>query len=61
MRARLAAVLADPALAASLRARGLAASRARHTSAHRVDELLEVHGRVAGGASARAAGAGRRA
>jgi spore maturation protein CgeB len=35
-------VLHDPDLAASLRARGLATIRARHTCAHRVDELLEI-------------------
>jgi spore maturation protein CgeB len=35
-------VLHDPALAASLRAHGLATIAARHTCAHRVDELLGV-------------------
>jgi spore maturation protein CgeB len=35
-------VLHDPALAASLRAHGLATIHARHTCGHRVDELLEV-------------------
>jgi spore maturation protein CgeB len=34
-------VLHDPELAASLRAEGLATIRARHTCAHRVDELLQ--------------------
>lgn len=35
-------VLHDPDLASSLRRRGLATIRSRHTCAHRVDELLEV-------------------
>ncbi|MCU1455493.1 MAG: a-glycosyltransferase, Glycosyltransferase Family 4-like protein [Acidimicrobiales bacterium] len=35
-------VLHDPALAASLRDHGLATVRARHTCAHRVDELLAI-------------------
>lgn len=35
-------VLHDPELAASLRASGLATIHARHTCAHRVDELLDV-------------------
>ncbi|BDG07478.1 CgeB family protein [Anaeromyxobacter paludicola] len=43
MRARLRDVLSDEALAASLAARGLATVRARHTCAHRVDELLAIH------------------
>jgi len=38
----LAAVLRDPALAHSLRESGLATIRARHTCAHRVDELFEI-------------------
>jgi len=42
MRAHLRAVLADPALAAGLRAAGLETVAARHTCAHRVDELLAV-------------------
>jgi spore maturation protein CgeB len=37
------AVLADPELAASLREHGLETIRARHTCAHRVDELLRVY------------------
>jgi spore maturation protein CgeB len=41
-RRSLAAVLGEPELAASLRAEGLATIRARHTCAHRVDELLEI-------------------
>lgn len=56
MREHLRAVLEDADLAASLRARGLAAIRARHTCAHRVDELLRVHARLSDGA---APGAGR--
>ncbi len=42
MRAHLRDVLHDPALAASLAEHGLATIRARHTCAHRVDELLAV-------------------
>jgi spore maturation protein CgeB len=42
MREHLRAVLHEPALAASLRANGLHAVRARHTCAHRVDELLTI-------------------
>ena len=36
----------DPALRASLAAHGLATIRARHTCAHRVDELLAICGRL---------------
>jgi spore maturation protein CgeB len=43
MRRLLREVLHDPALAASLRERGLETIRARHSCAHRVDELLAVH------------------
>lgn len=42
MRAALRQVLEDDAFAAELRARGLATIQARHTCAHRVDELLAV-------------------
>jgi len=42
MRRHLRAVLADPALAAALAARGRAAILARHTCAHRADELLAI-------------------
>ena len=42
MRRHLADLRADPAFAASLGARGLATVRARHTCAHRVDELLAI-------------------
>jgi spore maturation protein CgeB len=48
MEAQLRAVTHDDALAASLAGHGLATVRARHTCAHRVDELLavvrDVHG-----------------
>jgi spore maturation protein CgeB len=36
-------VLTDPKLAAALAAHGLATIRARHTCAHRVDELLNIY------------------
>jgi spore maturation protein CgeB len=42
MKRHLRAVLADPQLAATLAANGLETIRARHTCAHRVDELLAV-------------------
>lgn len=42
MRRHLAAVLGDPAVAARLAESGLETVRARHTCAHRVDELLAV-------------------
>jgi spore maturation protein CgeB len=42
MRRHLADLRGDPAFAASLAARGLATVRARHTCAHRVDELLAI-------------------
>jgi spore maturation protein CgeB len=42
MRRLLAAVVQDGALARSLAEEGLATIRARHTCAHRVDELLEI-------------------
>jgi spore maturation protein CgeB len=42
MRRKLHAVLHDEALAARLAARGLRTIRARHTCAHRVDELLGI-------------------
>ena len=48
MRRHLAAVLADRGLREGLVATGLAAIRARHTCAHRVDELLAVHAEIAG-------------
>jgi spore maturation protein CgeB len=43
MREQLQAVLHDEALAASLREHGLRTILARHTCAHRVDELLAIH------------------
>jgi len=43
MAAHLRALLADPALAAGMAARGLRTIRARHTCAHRVDELLNIY------------------
>jgi spore maturation protein CgeB len=42
MRRHLAAVLSEPGLARALAASGLETIRARHTCAHRVDELLDV-------------------
>ena len=42
MRAHLAALRDDPGLRAELAAHGLATIRARHTCAHRVDELLGI-------------------
>ena len=42
MRRHLADLRRDPAFAASLAARGLATVRARHTCAHRVDELMDI-------------------
>jgi len=46
MEKQLDAVLHEPELAASLRAAGLATIAARHTCAHRVDELMEVAGEL---------------
>lgn len=43
MKRHLHNVLNDPALAASLSASGLETIRARHTCAHRVDELLAIY------------------
>src|SRR4029079_2492296 len=42
MRRHLAALRADPAFAASLSARGRARVMARHSCAHRIDELLAI-------------------
>jgi len=42
MAAHLRALAADPAMRAELAARGLESIRARHTCAHRVDELLAI-------------------
>jgi spore maturation protein CgeB len=49
MARRLRAVLEDADLARSLAARGLAVIRARHSCAHRVDELLAIHGAITKG------------
>jgi spore maturation protein CgeB len=46
VRARMRDVLHDKALAADLRARGLAAIRARHTCDHRAAELLSICARI---------------
>ncbi len=46
MRRHLATLNADPARAAALAARGLAIIRARHSCAHRVDELLGILDRL---------------
>ena len=46
MRAHLAALKQSPALRAELAAHGLATIRARHTCAHRVDELLGIIARI---------------
>ncbi len=56
MRTHLRAVLEEPDLAAELAAAGLETIRARHTCAHRVDELLAIARRLgaAGGAIAEA-------
>ena len=58
MQAHLRCVSNDPALAASLRESGLETIRARHTCAHRVDELLGI---VAGLEKSRAPSGERRA
>jgi spore maturation protein CgeB len=42
MERHLRALLHDPALARALAANGLQAIQARHTCAHRVDELMEI-------------------
>ncbi|HKO38390.1 MAG TPA: glycosyltransferase [Solirubrobacterales bacterium] len=48
MREAMRAVLADPELAAWLRANGLETVRGRHTCAHRVDELLAIEAELRG-------------
>ena len=54
MTRQLRAVLHDQGLRDGLIATGLAAIQGRHTCAHRVDELLSIHARLAGsGADAR--------
>jgi spore maturation protein CgeB len=52
MKEAMRAVLSDDDLAAQLVANGLETVRARHTCAHRVDELLAVHAELAGEAVA---------
>lgn len=47
MREHLRAVLHEPPLAAALAAHGLRTILARHTCAHRVDELLAIHAELA--------------
>ena len=47
MRRHMRAVLEDAELAAELRRRGLETIAARHTCAHRVDELLAIHEEIA--------------
>ena len=47
MRRHLRALLDEPGLAQSLAENGLATIRARHTCAHRVDELLDIVRRIA--------------
>lgn len=46
MRRHLRALLAEPGLARALADEGLASIRARHTCAHRADELLEILRRI---------------
>jgi len=48
MREAMQAIVEYPELAESLRASGLETIRARHTCAHRVDELLEIDARLRG-------------
>ncbi len=52
MRAHLRALRHDPMLREHLAAHGLATIRARHSCAHRVDELLAIVGRLEGRAAA---------
>ena len=47
MREHLRAVLHEPALADALAAHGRKTIEARHSCAHRVDELLAIHGEIA--------------
>lgn len=49
MRTQLKRVLSEPSLAEDMTAHGLATIRARHTCAHRVDELLAIYDEVAHG------------
>jgi spore maturation protein CgeB len=52
MREQLRAVLHDTALARSLAEHGLRTILARHTCAHRVDELLAIHAELGAPAAA---------
>jgi spore maturation protein CgeB len=47
MRKHLCSLLEDPNLAGDLAAQGFETIRSRHTCAHRVDELLEIHASLA--------------
>lgn len=49
MRAMLRAVLDEPGLAADLARHGLRTIRERHSCAHRVDQLLDIHAELAPG------------
>jgi spore maturation protein CgeB len=51
MKKHLRALLADPALARGVAEHGRETVLARHTCAHRVDELLRIHAEVAGDAA----------
>ena len=51
MRAHMAALHAEPSMRAEVAARGLATIRARHTCAHRVDELFDIVRQVRGAAA----------
>jgi len=53
MKEHLSALLHDPGAAKALAARGRATVLARHTCAHRVDELLAIHDRLRPGRPAR--------
>jgi spore maturation protein CgeB len=52
MREAMREILTDPALAARLRASGLETIRARHTCAHRVEELLAIEAELRGASPA---------
>lgn len=56
MERMMAALLADEERASALSAHGLATIRARHTCAHRVEELESIHAELAGALSAERAG-----
>ncbi|MFL5860951.1 MAG: glycosyltransferase [Solirubrobacteraceae bacterium] len=56
MTAALREVIRDRALAATLRERGLETIQARHTCAHRVDELLAIHDALTAASSREATG-----